>query len=181
MTPIIMTPRRSLPRLFDSAITCMAWAALAVLCLSELPAAWPLMAARAQAGPLAALEPALQTLLMYLLVGSFNALLMTLWSHYHLSNPRRRPRRADAPCGISLLASHFEVSRSQLSAVQGSRMATIHHADGGGITGIVLESEPPQAIPAAIPARPQSIRPPAVLGRSADIRRGRLAHEADAI
>ncbi|MER1968149.1 poly-beta-1,6-N-acetyl-D-glucosamine biosynthesis protein PgaD [Castellaniella sp. GW247-6E4] len=177
MTPIIITPRRTLPLLLDGAMTCAAWAALIGLCLSELPAAWPLAATQAASDPLAALEPALQTLVMYLLVGSFNALLMTLWSRYHLSHARAR--RPAAPCDIGLLASHFHVSGSQLSAVQDSRMATIHHADSGSITGIVLEPDPLETARAAASGAPRGIQSPIVLGHPADVRRARLAHETD--
>jgi len=180
MSPIVVTRRRTLPLLLDGAVTCAAWVVLAGLCLSEWQAIQPLAPAQAASNPLAVLEPVLQTLLAYLLAGSFDALLMTLWLRYRQS--RARPRRAGAaPCDAARLAARFHVSGSQVCAVQGSRMAIIHHADGGGISGIVLEPDPLEAAPAAaaVHAGPRGIRPPAVLGHPADIRPFRLTHEAD--
>lgn len=184
MNPIIVTPRRILPRLFDHTVSGIAWLALIGLSASELPVSGHVTLA--QQGYFSAFVPAVQTVLMYLLIGGFNALLMVLWAHYHLAHVPHERRDAPTPCDMGLLAAHFDVSSGQLSAIQGSRMATIHHTDGGSITGIVLEPDPSAirfpASPAASASEGLDRKPwqPVVLGHPADHGDARLTHEAGA-
>lgn len=185
MNPIIITPRHLLPRLFDSTVSCVAWLTLIALSVSEAPITTLLMAA--PPGPVTVLAPAAQTILLYLLIGGANALLMSIWAHYHLWRAPQDRHDTPQPCDIRQLAAHFHVTSSQLSAIQGSRNTTIHHSAHGGINGILLESDPHAGTSAPAQTAPASYRPIREyqllngLGHPADLQEARLTHETGTV
>lgn len=84
--------------------------------------------------------PTLQTLLIYLTIAVFNAMLFTAWGTFrkrifpdlHGSLSRNVPDNA-------ITASKFAISSTTVHAAQNSQITTIHHDDDGAIASVVTD------------------------------------------
>lgn len=95
-----------------------------------------------------AMLPIVLTLLIYVTIAAFNALLLVVWATYCRSHSRSVRRQATSALDDNTLAAHFSLSRHELHQVQDSRVTIIHLSDGGGITHLEtdqLHAEPESA------------------------------------
>jgi biofilm PGA synthesis protein PgaD len=95
-----------------------------------------------------AIMPVVKTLMVYLTIAAFNALVLVLWASHHKLNSGRRPQlqvTQALPDG-NALALRFALSHNELREVQDSQVTIIHLSDNGGITHLEtdqLRAEPP--------------------------------------
>ena len=95
------------------------------------------VALQGDAPSLSLVAPTLETLLIYLTIAAFNALLVVLWGTYHkqLFPPPRKIQARSAP-DDAITAADFALSSAQLHDVHGSRITVIHHTDDGEIAAL---------------------------------------------
>jgi biofilm PGA synthesis protein PgaD len=136
---IITTKRSSVGWITDSVLTALGWVAFfylftrGVVSVAFSDGVQPLPSIFDPV--VTPLVPTLQTLALYLLVASFNALLVVLWGRYH-KRMFRKLKQLRSPDGVDedQLASHFHLSRNQLHEIQGSRVTVIYHSNDGAIS-----------------------------------------------
>lgn len=131
---IITTQRSSIALAIDTALTALGWIGFfylftkgVVSILNETygSAAWP---------SLERFVPTATTLMAYLLVGAFNALVVVLWARYHkLFFKDTRRTLAQPQVDDDTVALQFQLSCNQLREIQDSRVTVIYHSADGAI------------------------------------------------
>jgi len=137
MIRIIHTPCSRATSAIDAGMTAIGWAGFAYLASSSILSISMASTLQGDAPSLSLVAPTLETLLIYLTIAAFNALLVVLWGTYHkrLFPPPRKVQARSAP-DDAITAADFALSSAQLHDVHGSRITVIHHTDDGEIAAL---------------------------------------------
>ena len=131
---IITTQRSPLAWTIDTALTAMGWVGFFYLFTEGVVSILGENYSEAATATPGSLVPTVHTLVLYLAVACFNALLVVLWGKYrkYLFQAGRRSGQQDA-VNDEQLASHFHLSCNQLHEIQDSRVTVIYHSNEGDI------------------------------------------------
>lgn len=131
---IITTQRSPIAWTIDTALTAMGWVGFFYLFTEGVVSILGGNYSEAAATAPGSLMPTVHTLVLYLLVACFNALLVVLWGKYRkfLFRALRRSRQQDG-VDDEQMASHFHLSCNQLHEIQDSRVTVIYHSNEGDI------------------------------------------------
>lgn len=143
MIKIIQTKCSRTASLIDACMTAVGWTGFLLLVahgVFSLPLAHAFAATPAAE---VSMQPTLQTLLIYLTIAVFNALLLTAWGTFrkrifpdlHASISRTAPDN-------EITASKFAISSTLVNETQNSKITTIHHNDDGAISAVVTNKQP---------------------------------------
>lgn len=136
---IIRTPRARPAWLLDALLTALAWLAFAYLCVTGLVA----VLRKDEAGPevpfWSALVPTMDTLVIYVVVAVFNAIVLLAWARYNQHRFSGRDRRKPIPAlDHDELARSFRLPVQQLGALQRAKVAIVDHDVDGTIADVRL-------------------------------------------
>lgn len=141
---IIKTERSLLARLIDTLLTLLAWC-----CLIYLVGKAVLTYTPSQAGsylPTLSISDwsGAHTLLTYLLVALFNALLLIAWARYNQYRFQGKSSRQHfKPVASEELCQRFGQNTSQLQKLRQSRISTLEHNEQGQLVHVRVESASP--------------------------------------
>ena len=131
---IITTQRSTLALAIDSTLTALGWIGFFYLFTKGVVS---IINDNYDSPGIAFLDPFLPTittLAAYLLVATFNALIIVLWARYHkIFFKDLLQRRVPASIDDETVASHFQLSTNQLHEIQDSRVTVIYHSTDGAI------------------------------------------------
>lgn len=132
---IINTPCSRSALAIDATMTAMGWVGLIYLIAQGVMSVTHAAERSSETPFITTALPTIQTLMIYLTIAAFNALILLLWARYHKALFRNLRRQA-VPLALDdeTLASHFSLTRNALLELQDSRITVIHHAEDGGIT-----------------------------------------------
>ena len=158
MQPLIFTEQRLLPRLFDFALTALAWGALGYLIYFDLVKDVEL---HPHTGP-RPFYSTLGTISLYFLVAVLNGVALIAWAKYNQFRFRveRRKRRPELEQGE--LAESFEISPALVAELNSSRVQTVYHDRHGKITRVAVDRTIADGLP------PPNAAEPLLLARHAD-------------
>ncbi|MEO6960128.1 MAG: poly-beta-1,6-N-acetyl-D-glucosamine biosynthesis protein PgaD [Burkholderiaceae bacterium] len=135
MNKIINTRCSRLNLVIDASLTAFGWVGLVYLMAQGVTTIANTIHVSPDHSLLTAVTPILQTVLIYITVAAFNALLLVLWArHRKLRRNKSHRPRAFLTLSDDTVALHFSLSRNALHEVQDSRVTIIHLSDIGGIT-----------------------------------------------
>ena len=131
---LILTEARLLPRLFDGALTLLAWAGFLFFLYANLVMQiteqsgdrWPLIMA------------SMNTVLIYLLVAAANAWLLILWYHYNLRRINARRHGQLSSLRHDQLAASFTVAPQIISEMSQYNLLTVYHDQIGRIIDLKI-------------------------------------------
>jgi biofilm PGA synthesis protein PgaD len=149
---IITTQRPPLAFAIDATLTALGWAGFFYLFTEGVVN----VLADTYVGPevplLEPFVPTLTTLATYVLVATFNALVIVLWAHYHrIYANQALPGTALQAMDDQAVASHFRLSCNQLHEIQDSRVTVIYHSVDGNIAHLETDQLRVETAP-ALPA-----------------------------
>lgn len=123
--------------LIDTAMTAVGWAGFAYLATHDILSIAIAAARHPETVTASATSPTAQTLLIYLTVAAFNALVFVLWGTFRKRLfPNLHCTRGRSTPDSEITAAHFAVSRAQVHDIQNSRITTIHHGEHGEIAAL---------------------------------------------
>lgn len=140
MIKVIHTPCSRTASIIDASMTAVGWTGFLYLVVhglfsvslagvfnENLPAAQNML-------------PTLQTLLIYLTIAVFNAMLFTVWGTYRkrIFPDLHRSLSRNAP-DDEITANKFAISSTLVHAAKHSQITTIHHNDDGAIATVVTD------------------------------------------
>ena len=171
MQPLIFTEQRLAPRVFDVALTVLAWGAFLYLIYFDLMK--ELMLHPLASGPRPIIAT-LGTISLYFLVAMLNGVALIIWAKYNQFRFRveRRKRRPDLE--HDELAESFQVTPALVMELNKGRVQTVYHDHHGGIDHVEVNHPitdnllppPPAGLPLlkageTVPASLQGERMPA--------------------
>lgn len=139
--PIITTRCSPIAQAIDTLLTAIAWCGFLYLFIQEISTLFIATPENPSGGSAAQLSLTAQTLLIYLTVAAFNALLLVLWARYHKLFFKNMGHRDALELDEETLASSFSLSCHQLRQMQESRIAVIHHTIDGNINSLETQSQ----------------------------------------
>lgn len=128
--PLIFTELRIMPRIFDVALTLIAWLGFSYLVYAGL------MTALANApfigfGPLFS---TVNTVTFYLIVALINAAVLIGWAKYNQIRFRVERRKRRPGLGRDELAASFSIAPALVQDLSNGRVLTVFHYDTGAIS-----------------------------------------------
>lgn len=126
---LILTEDRLLPRLFDGALTLLAWAGFLFFLYANL-----LMQITAQSDHRwEVIVVSFNTVLVYLLIAAINAWLLILWYQYNLRRINARRHGSLSSLRHDELAESFNVTPQIISEMSQYNLLTVYHDQIGRI------------------------------------------------
>lgn len=137
MIQIVRTPCSRASALADAGMTAMGWAGFVYLIIHDILSASVSAPLAPDAATVQAMLPAARTLLIYLTIAAFNALLLTAWATFWKRPfPDRRATQSDERPRSPATAARFALTGTQLDAMHDSRITVIHHGENGEIRAL---------------------------------------------
>lgn len=134
---LILTETRRLPRLFDAALTLIAWCGFLVFLYANLLMQFTTQGARRWE----LIAGSFNLVLAYLLFAVLNGWLLIVWYHY---NRRRRPIRRHASLAALAqdeLASSVDVAPHLISEMSQYNLLTVYHDGIGRIIDLKINRQ----------------------------------------
>lgn len=134
---LILTENRFLPRLFDGALTLLAWGGFLFFFYANLLTAFTTQSAQHGEFIIASFN----TVLVYLLIAAINGSLLIMWYQYNRRNPHIRHQRSIESLCHEELARSFNVSPQLISEMSRYNQLIVYHDNIGQITDLKIKSQ----------------------------------------
>jgi len=140
MIKIVRTPYTRTTGIIDACMTAVGWTGFLYLIVHGLFSISLAGAFNPSESSAQSMAPTLQTLLIYLTIAVFNAMLFTVWGTYrkrifpelHRAVSRGVPNN-------EITAAKFAITDTQVHEVQDSQVTVIHHRDDGEIAAVITD------------------------------------------
>lgn len=132
---LILTEPRPLPRLFDAALTLLAWCGFLFFLYANL------LMSLAEPGDSrwSAIVAGCNTLLVYLLIAAVNGWLLIIWYQYNRRRAHARRRLRVGSLQADDLARSFQVAPQLISEMSRYNQLTVYHDNIGRIIDLKVD------------------------------------------